>query len=184
MSTFCFLLIEYVITYPSGFTQHILEKWIPLENQFLFSSAKQIPCECLWLNSAISAPVNALWTLAWHFRCSRFLNWVNHNPSDGYIFDCAQRLPWLFSIGGWVQSPNCKITSQTEYCGTNLAAASVLTRPYKETINVVVGRHDVMWHHAHTYTFAHSGSVIRQGSMKKGRDRSWTGDRGAQAYFI
>ena len=42
------------------------------------------------------------------------------------------------------------MTTQAEYCGTNSAAAAAAaeakgqTRPYKETINVVVGRHDVI----------------------------------------
>lgn len=46
---------------------------------------------------------------------------------------------------------------------------------------MLVGSHDVMRHHVHTHThtYIHSGSVIRQGSMKEVTDRSWTGDKGA-----
>lgn len=81
---------------------------------------------------------------------------------------------WTFNIGGY--SPNSK--TQTQYCGANLAAAEVETRPYKETIDVVVRRHDVMWHR---YTMA---LWLDRGHGRMSPGRPWTGDRGSQLLFL
>lgn len=128
--------------------------------------------------TAISAPV--LPGEPWHgilfiflLRCSWFLDSLIYS-----VFDCTLWLLWLFNIWAWgLEVQIVKLQCRLEYCGANLAAAA-LTRPYKETINAVVGRHDVMWHHGHTYTLTDSGSLLRQGSMKEGRERSWISDRG------
>lgn len=74
--------------------------------------------------------------LSFFLCCSRlrFLDSLNHNLSYGFIFDCDLIVTFSLLVG--VQSTNYKITTQPEYCGTNLAA--LWTRPYKETINVLV----------------------------------------------